>query len=84
MMNIVKGYKKRLDALQEIVSPARAKKLSECSDADLLEIILAGCKGAGKNGGPLTVQNLNDEKLVEIITEGKPLIILDGGCEPCR
>lgn len=65
------NHKKRLDTIQKIVSPARAKELSEYCDEELLEIILDGWEGIGKDSGPLTVQGLTDEKLVEIIMEGR-------------
>lgn len=63
--------KKRLDAIQEIVSPARVKGINDFTDEELEEIILYGREGTGKDSGPLTVQELTNEKLVKIIMEGR-------------
>lgn len=65
------SLKRRLDSIQEIVSPARAKKLHEYSTEELLNIILDGLNATGNNGRPLAVQDLTDEKLMEIIMEGR-------------
>jgi hypothetical protein len=66
MMNIVKGYKKRLDSIEQIVSPTRVKDVWDCTKQELVEIILSGLNGNRKDGRQLTPQDLTKEMLLEI------------------
>lgn len=65
------NFKGRLDTIHQIVSPTRTKELSELTDNELMELLLSLLDGAGKNGGPLTVEDLTDEKLNELMMEGR-------------
>ena len=61
--------KRRIDILERTPNPFKPRSIHSYSDAELKNIILAQYKGTGKDGRPLTAEDLTIEKLEEIYME---------------
>jgi hypothetical protein len=72
------NMKRRIDILEKTSSPSKPRSIHSYSDAELKNIILAQYKGTGKDGRPLTAEDLTIEKLKEIVMEERNSRKADG------